>query len=200
MAVITAFSGLRLSGKTELSKLIKERAEEYGIHIDIISFATPLKKEFCNEKKIGIEMLMQPHSKELYREAIEEFSIRIKQERGKDYFSTLLFRSILPYGNYCIDDLRLIDDEAVPLLQMGAHVYRVHADKEVRMERGLIPNPKSDNSRFETELDLPQDTYRKVFGTNWIFNNTQSISNLLIEADIIVRKHFLYPKFDKMMG
>ena len=187
MANIVSICGQRRSGKTYFSNLVIDVARDFGIKVERVSFAGPLKTLFCDYKHIGIEYL--EYNKEEFRVELEEFSNTCKAE-DPFLFTDMLLKSLLPLGNYIIDDLRLFDVELIPLLDLKVPPYRVYADINTRIARGLKPNPATDNSRYETDLDLPQDIFKK-WGGYWVFNNKEGKDHLLEEARYIVRKHFL---------
>lgn len=194
MAVILGLSGPRFSGKTVLADLVVSGAKEYGVEVKKLSFATPLKEEFCKEKGIGIETLLLPEVKEQYRAEMEAFSLRVKAENNNpNHFTDLLFAKILPLDNVVIDDVRLFTEEIMRIRQEQGYVWRVFTERQRRIDRGMLANPVTDISRFETESDLPADCYLSLFGTGWVFNN-KSVLDLHLVADGLIKRHFL-PKF-----
>lgn len=187
-------SGPRRSGKTTIADIIVESAKAYGVDVKKLSFATPLKEEFCKEKGIGIETLLLPEVKEKYRAEMEAFSLRVKTENNNpNHFTDLLFAQILPMDNIVIDDVRLFDEEIMRIRKEGGVVWRVYMERQKRLDKGMVANSVTDNSRFETESDLPADCYLSLFGTGWVFNN-KGITDLYPIAETLIKRHFL-PKF-----
>lgn len=189
---IIALCGERKSGKTVLANLIKKKfKEDKGYDVPIISFASPLKEEFCHKRGISLDYLEK--NKEQYRYELEQFSIKKKEETKNQYIFTEKALGALDSvgsGYAIVDDLRLLKIEFKPLLERGAFIYRVYSDLEVRISRGLVPNPEVDNSPFETELALDRETLRKLGGKGWVVNNTNNISDLGVEASILISLHF----------
>lgn len=194
MAIICGLAAPRFSGKTVLADLIVEGARGYGLEVKKLSFATPLKEEFCKFKGIGLEVLALPEVKEQYRAEMEAFSLEVKRKNNNpNHFTDLLFAKILPLDNIVIDDVRLFDEEIMRIRQEGGYVWRVYAERQKRIDRGMKANPITDISRFETDSDLPVDCYLSLFGTGWVFNN-KAVLDLYEVADMLIKRHFL-PKF-----
>lgn len=192
MALIVAIAGHRRAGKTFLASQIIDAGQGFGIKIEKLSFADPLKELFCQYKGISVATLSLPDVKENYRKELEQFSDKIKTE-DPFCFTNKLLEKISLVGNYVIDDIRFLLEEVVPLLKLTEHkinIYRVYADWGARFKRGMVPDPKVDNSRYETELDLPQEIYMS-WGGYYIYNSKDDPSSSMREAKLIVQRSYL---------
>lgn len=194
MPQICGITGLRKSGKTFFCNYVVQVAkDEFGINIRKLSFADPLKKLFTDHKNITLETLEA--YKEEFRKELEDFSSELKKD-DPFLLTNLLIKDILPLDKVILDDVRLIDIEIRPLLELKASIYRVYAEKRIRLQRGYKPDPINDSSRYEVETELPQEIF-KGWGGYYIFNNKDNNKlELIDEAKKIVRRHFLTAKIE----
>ncbi len=168
---VLAFAGLRKVGKTRLSNELIAMANDMGISVRKVSFASSLKQMYCQNYNVPPEELEDVIQKEVHRASLEAFSEWVKKESGdQEVLIKDMWEGIGYEENIIIDDLRRIEELASVKAQ-GGIPYKVEADLAVRMSRGYSYDPKVDESPYEKELGtLSSDTFFHL-GGGAIYNN-----------------------------
>ncbi len=181
---LIAICGKRLSGKTTLAEMIMDINPRFRR----LSFATPLKNEFCFSKGIDRSMLDDIAYKEKYRTEMQNWS---KEYLEADLFHFLkaLFKDVKPGDCIVIDDLRYLYHEFLPIVEMGGFVQRLVTDDTIRASRGWKRNKEADEHQSETDLDLPSIFFHKHGGA--LDYNNKGIDTLKSLALDILKRKFL---------
>lgn len=185
MSVI-ALAGRRYSGKTVAADLIVQIGEDMNVYVRKVSFIDPLRELFSKEKGISLRLLVDPETKEEFREGLVRFADE-KRKEDPLILITALFASVSVNEHIVIDDMRTIE-ELQAVKKVGGKPYKVHASHSSREMRGYKYNPVIDNGILETEMDLSGDTFMKL-GGGQIFN-TGSRAYLKNQLFDLVRKEF----------
>lgn len=192
MPVIIAFSGPRKSGKTAAAGFLITHLEEYGLKPIKLSFADPIKEEFCKLNNIGLDTMYLNDLKESYRDQLITFAEERRKE-DPDVFINLLFKKVFAFDWIIIDDLRLVNELKMVLKYDGIPI-KVQTDRLKRCQRGFIYDPKVDEHYSESELDLCAQTYKQLGGT--VIWNNRTLEDLRTEVGHIA-KHLISKKLKK---
>jgi phosphomevalonate kinase len=153
---IILISGKRTCGKDTITKIISNELIELGYNVCVMSYAGIVKENFSRDSKICYEKLMNNYAyKELHRDKMTNYFIKMRNEKGEDYFSKKLMNKIdeSDYDFYIISDLRLkIDAEAFEKSLYDYLMIRVSSTNESRTKRGWMFD-SIDKHFTETELD-----------------------------------------------
>lgn len=171
-----------LAGQTKSGKSAVAEAVTYLDPTFIqVAFADILKEDFANVFGIPLEDLHDVTQKDVYRPGIVKYADQMRAKDPYRYVRGLYTMLDSQPGNYIIDDMRSVE-ELDWGLKRGGRPYRVYAEDNVRRFRGWKPNLVVDNHYLENELILTQETYKKYLGGGWIYNNTQSLEDVMNRA------------------
>lgn len=184
---ILSIAGRRRTGKTVSAEILCSIGHEMGIPIQKHSFADPIRQEFARVLKISEKRLLDPDTKEDYREEMIAFSEEKKKEDPFIWINKL-FEEITPGSHVVIDDMRSLH-ELEYIVKLGGKPYKVEASKETREKRGYKYNSVIDDHLSETEMDLCFHTFYTLGGSGW-FNN-KSIEELRAELTVVFKDVFL---------
>lgn len=161
---IIAFCGFLKSGKTESAKQLQFINSKFKR----LSFASPLKDSFAQDRGIPREDLDHRIFKEQYREDIQNYSEPFLA--SDPYFYTKQLFAQINVGDWIvIDDLRRLTELEVVKFLNGVP-YQIYAEESERVKRGWIRNPKVDNHWSEQELNLDPGVFRDLGGGR-VYNN-----------------------------
>jgi phosphomevalonate kinase len=172
---IIAFAGKARTGKSICCNYITQKYPEFKK----LSFASPLKNEFCKEKGIDRSELDDASIKESHRFNIQRFSEKYLS-RDKYHFLKLALKEVNPGDHVVFDDLRYLENEFYPIVGLGGTPVKLHSTLEDRIKRGYIPNPEIDNHQSEVDLDLPDAFFYSYHGD--VIDNFYSLERLKLEA------------------
>lgn len=171
---IIVISGKRTCGKDTVTKIINDKLVELDYDVCLMSYSGIMKESFSRDAKLCYEKLMNNYAyKELHRDKMTKYFIKMRKEKGDDYFSKKLMEKIdkTDFDFYVVSDLRLrIDAEAFEKSLYNYVMIRISSTNESRSKRGW--NHESIDEHF-TETDL--DDY-KYFDE--IFRNDGSLDEL----------------------
>lgn len=185
MAII-ALAGRRKTGKSLAADLVVEVGASMSISIRRVSFSTALKEMYAKEAGVAMRLLIDPETKEEFRESLIDFA-DTKRREDPMLLIHALFSDISLDEHIVIDDLRTIEELAA-VLRVGGKPYKIIACAQCRESRGYKYNSHIDNGLLETEMDLSGDTFR-VLGGGQIFN-TGSQNYLKKQIFEIVREEY----------
>ncbi len=88
--------------------------------------------------------LNTPKVKERHRQKFITYVEGKKEEKGKDYWAKKWWSLVQDMEFVLAEDLRFLEECQI-VVQNGGVIYKVHAEPEVRKQRGWIPDPAIDN-------------------------------------------------------
>lgn len=196
---VLALTGLSYCGKTTVSQMVCE-ADSRFIRV---SFGTVLKKAYCAYNGVDLEATVTPRTKEAYRMGLVDFSKRVKEKEGWDYFARALFEGVGPEQYIVIDDLRFIEELDL-CLKRDAVVFKVYSESRQRALRGHFPSP-ADADISETELSFLSgyDWWKLTGERGGVLYNTKDESYLRDQVHKVMQRYFpvaLMPYKQLMQG
>lgn len=195
---ILALIGQTYSGKSTVADLVCKMDARFQKR----SFATELKREYCEKTGVDPKDTGAPRVKELFRMEVVAFSKKIKNAVGWDYYARKLFEKVGPEDFVVIDDLRFVE-ELSACLQHNAVIYKVHCEPHQRNRRGYFPSA-ADTDISETELAFltGYDLQKMTGGRGGTLFNTRDEDYLRQQIRMPLSEHFpqvVGPKYKEMM-
>mmetsp|Transcript_50333 Transcript_50333/g.93064 ORF Transcript_50333/g.93064 Transcript_50333/m.93064 type:complete len:224 (-) Transcript_50333:16-687(-) len=170
--LLIAVSGKRASGKDYLSTLILEEVQKKiaGVKLKRLAFADQCKHEFAAREGLEVEKLLGDREyKEKHRARMTEFYLQTVASDPKHFIASVVDAArcfFIDSGDapaLCvISDLRhaaevpYVRSAEMRELTDAIILTRVHADDEIRRQRGWEPDAEKDSSSTECDLDTFQ--------------------------------------------
>lgn len=152
-------SGKRTCGKDTCTEILNRYFESKGnTDVMILGFAKILKECFCKDTGSDFDRMMKDYPyKEAKRTQMTEYFVKMREEKGHDYFSKCLIQCIESSSAdiYIISDLRLKCDFDAFKSKSATYdmkFIRVRATDESKILRGWTAKD-CDNDFTETDLD-----------------------------------------------
>lgn len=182
---ILGLAGKRRSGKNYCASLLTTLDDRFRE----LSFAESLKEIYAEEHGIEIEELNNPKFKEKHRRGLQTYSTQMKKNHGEFVFVNKFLNKVEPGKFYVVTDVRFLC-ELQTIVLLGGTVYKVHADNQVRAQRGWVFDPVIDTDSSETELgDLSSDTFYGCCKGGILYNNKGDVE-VLTQLSEIISIHF----------
>lgn len=177
---VLLISGKRTCGKDTCTEIAKQYFESKRLKVSVVSFARILKELFCRDTGYDLDRMLNDYRyKEDHRYELTSYFIKMRKEKGVDFFCNHLMAHIeqTGYNLYIVSDLRLKSDfEAFKKSPYNKFIIRVNSTDESKKKRGWVA--KECDNDF-TEIDLDDCTE-----FNKIFNNDSSLQQL--KTDVII--------------